>query len=406
VVALDLALASGAQAETEAFQTIAEILNEEATTRVIVMTTPENRVPAVKAIARGAYDYIAKPLQMEELKLALRRTFNLWEIEQQTRDYNPGSEWEASLGIDGSSPKMQEIYSIIRKVARSTAAVLIVGEEGTGKEILARAIHQQSDRKERPFVTLHCDALDDLLERELFGVEMGPFSEAHAGRPSQIEVANGGTLFLDEVGELSIALQVKLLRVLQDRTMERIGGKEQIPVNVTVIAATNTDLLQAMKNGSFRRDLYYRLALVTISLPPLRERGNDLFRLAHAILRKTAAAENKPILGFTPRALQAMEMYSWLGNVRELENRIKRAVIMADGPRLTPADMELTSYVRKYEQNSIDEARVLEKQIIEVVLARHHGNLRRAAIELSLSRSTLLERMEILGISRHSHADN
>jgi two-component system NtrC family response regulator len=287
-------------------------------------------------------------------------------------------------------------------VATTEVPVLIVGESGTGKELIARAIHTNSSRSECPFIVINCSAIPEtLLESELFGHEKGAFTGAHVQRKGRFEMAQGGTLFLDEIGELSLALQAKLLRFLQEQKIERVGGRQEILVDARVLAATNKDLSLALKEKKFREDLYYRLGVVTISLPPLREREGDILLLATVLLQKYSNENEKKISGFTPQAIQAIESYTWPGNIRELENRIKRAVIMAEGQKMTPADLEFQSPYEIYKGKGLKEAReALEKDFIQRALSRHKGSITHAASELGISRPTLYELMEKLGIGK------
>jgi len=280
--------------------------------------------------------------------------------------------------------------------------VLITGENGTGKELAALAIHRSGSRRGGPFIAINCGAIpESLLESELFGHEKGAFTGAHIQRKGRVELARGGTLFLDEIGDLSAPLQVKLLRFLQEHRIERIGGRESIEVDVRVIAATNRDLKAAMREGRFREDLYYRLGVVVIPLPPLREREGDITLLATALLQRFGAEAGRKVSAFTPQALRAMERYPWPGNVRELENRVKRAVIMAEGTKITPADLDLDSGPVKYEGTTLKEVREeVEKEFVQRALKRHSGNVTRAAAELDVSRPTMYELMEKLGIPR------
>jgi len=302
----------------------------------------------------------------------------------------------------GTNPKMQDVFSAIRKVATTDVPVLIVGESGTGKELVAKAIHRLSIRKGKPFIVINSGAIPDtLLESELFGHEKGAFTGAHIQRKGRIELADGGTLFLDEIGELSLTLQVKLLRFLQEQKIERVGGRGEISVDTRILAATNADIKKAIIEGQFREDLFYRLGVVTISLPPLRERGEDILLLAMALLKRYAEENNKKITGFTPPAFRALESYSWPGNIRELENRVKRAVIMAEGSKITPGDLELDSPYGAHKRKGLKEAReALEKDLIQRALAKNKGNISKAAEELGVSRPTLYEIMEKLGIHR------
>jgi two-component system NtrC family response regulator len=302
------------------------------------------------------------------------------------------------------------VFNAIRKVAVTDAPVLVLGESGTGKELTARAIHNRSPRHAGPFVAINCGAIpENLIESELFGHEKGAFTGAHATRPGRVEMANKGTLFLDEMGELPLALQVKLLRFLQQKEIERVGGRTTIPVDVRVVAATNKDLKQAMAEGRFREDLFYRLAVIVLRLPPLRDRGSDLHLLAETLLLRNAEHYGKASLRFDPGALAQIERYSWPGNVRELENRIRRAVIMAEGRRITAADLELDSpattpsggTVQLSAGTNLKEAReTVERDLIQQVLKRHGGKIAPAAVELGISRPTLYELMEKLKITR------
>jgi two-component system NtrC family response regulator len=287
-------------------------------------------------------------------------------------------------------------------VATTDAPVLILGESGTGKEMTARAVHHRSDRKEQTFVAINCGAIPEaLMESELFGHEKGSFTGAHVQRKGRIESANDGTLFLDEIGELSPALQVKLLRFLQERVIERVGGRQEIQVDARVIAATNADLKKRMADGTFREDLYYRLAVVQVHLPPLRERGDDVMLLAQALLQRYAAETGKSGITFGAEAVKAIRAYGWPGNVRELQNRVKRAVIMSGNRRVTAQDLELEAVETSRQPVSLKEAREsLEREMVKAALRKHGGKITGAAAELGVSRPTFYELMEKLGISK------
>ena len=301
----------------------------------------------------------------------------------------------------GSSPQMQAVFSFIRKVAASTAPVLILGESGTGKEMAALAIHRRSPRKKGPFVPINCNAIpENLLESELFGHEKGAFTGAHMQRKGLIENAAGGTLFLDEIGDLPLPIQVKLLRFLQDQTFQRVGGRQEIKIDTRVVAATNLNLKQAVAEGRFREDLYYRLAVVVLALPPLKERGDDIGLLATEFLQRYSVRNSKSGLVFTPETLRAINRHAWPGNVRELQNRIQRAVIMASGKRVTVADLELEG-LEPLPLSTLREAREeVEKELVEQALRRHAGKITAAALELGISRPTFYELMDKLGIPR------
>ena len=402
IVILDLGLPPHADNVSEGLAALEAMRQQDSLVKVIVSSGRSERENALEAIGRGAYDFLPKPVQVDELKLILARAFHVSRLEREYRDLQQRVGGRSYEGMLGTSPKMQEVFTAIRKVATTDAPVLVTGENGTGKELAALAIHRLGSRGAGPFVAINCGAIpENLLESELFGHEKGSFTGAHAQRKGRVELARGGTLFLDEIGDLSGPLQVKLLRFLQEHRIERVGGREQIDVDVRVIAATNRDLKQAMKEGRFREDLYYRLGVVVISLPPLRDREGDIPMLATLLLQKFTAEAKKKHSSFTPQALRALGRYPWPGNVRELENRIKRAVIMAEGAKITPADLDLESGALKYEGTTLREAReAVEKEMVQQALRRYGGNVTRAAAELDVSRPTMYELMEKLGIPR------
>lgn len=402
VVILDLGLPPKPDDVSEGFMLLGEMLQENDFVKVIISSGHGERKHAMRAIGEGAYDFLPKPVQADELKLILSRAFHVSRLERDHRELQNNIEKKSFEGMLGTSPKIVDVFSSIRKVANTDAPILIMGENGTGKELAARAIHQLSSRAENPFVAINCGAIpENLLESELFGHEKGAFTGAHIQRKGRIETARGGTLFLDEIGDLPLSLQVKLLRFLQEHQIERVGGREQIHVDVRVIAATNRDITQAMKEGHFREDLYYRIGVVVVNLPPLREREGDIALLAKTLLQTYSTESNRKIVGFTPQALRALENHSWPGNVRELENRIKRAVIMAESTRISPADLDLASPFASYEGKTLKEAReALEKELIQRALAKSRGNITKAAAELGVSRPTLYEMMEKLQLSK------
>jgi len=400
VVTLDLGLPPYPTDVKEGFSALADILDHDTSVKVIIITGRGEKEHALKAIGQGAYDFFYKPIQIDELRVVVNRAFHVSKLEREYRELQRELSIESFEGMLGTNPQMQEVFSAIHKVAGTDAPVLIMGESGTGKELVARAIHRQSLRTEHPFMVINCSAIPEaLLESELFGHEKGAFTGAHVQRKGRFEAAQGGTLFLDEIGELPLSLQVKLLRFLQEQQIERVGGREQIAIDARILAATNRDLKQAMTEGRFREDLYYRLAVVVISLPPLRDMGGDILVLANAFLQRYANENKKKINGFTQQAMDVLEAHSWPGNVRELENRVKRAVIMTEGSKITPADLGLTSPQAKYEKLSLKEAREsLENDLIQRALSRNKGNVTKAALELGVSRPTLYELMEKLGI--------
>lgn len=397
VITLDLGLPPHPAGVEEGFLTLSEILAENRQLKVIIITGRGEKENALRAVALGAYDFFYKPIQIDELKVVLKRAFYVSLLEQEQRLLQSRLSGDSFEGMLGTCPKILEVFSTIKKVSTTDAPVLVTGESGTGKELVAHAIHSLSNRKSNAFVAINCGAIpENLLESELFGHEKGSFTGAHTQRKGRIEMAEGGTLFLDEIGELPLSLQVKLLRFLQEKVIERVGGREEIEVDTRVVSATNRDLEEAMKDGSFRNDLYYRLGVISISLPPLRERKGDVLLLAKAFLERYTDENRKKIKGYTSEAINAIEQYEWPGNIRELENRIKRAVIMAEGGKISPEDLEMTaSAPAKYEGMGLKEAReALEKELILKALFKNSNNLTKAACELGISRPTLYDLME------------
>ena len=402
VVLLDLGLPPQPASPEEGFAALAEMLSTNGLTKVIIVSGQGEKDNALQAIGAGAYDFLAKPVDLDELKIILKRTFHVAGLERHYRQLQQQTRADAFQGMLGSSPQMQAVFGSIRKVATTDAPVLILGESGTGKECAALAIHRCGARRENPFVAINCSAIPEtLLESELFGHEKGAFTGAHVQRKGRIETAGGGTLFLDEIGEIPLPLQVKLLRFLQEQRIERIGGRQEIPVDTRVIAATNADLTKALAQQRFREDLYYRLAVVVIVLPPLREREGDVRLLAQQFLRRNAAASNREGLVFGDQAVKAMLRYNWPGNVRELENRVKRAVIMAEGNRLTAEDLELPNSLPIPAATTLKEARdLVDRDMITEALRKHKGMITAAATELGISRPALYDLMEKLGIAK------
>jgi two-component system, NtrC family, response regulator len=400
VVTLDLGLPPSSGDTTEGFRALGEMLQLQPGLKVMVITGQNEQCNALNAIAQGAYDFFCKPVDMEALKAVIGRAVYVADLERRNREQisEQGNGFEGMLG---RCDKMKAVFQYIRKVAASDAPVLISGESGTGKELAAHAIHQLSARNHGPFVAINCGAIPEtLLESELFGHEKGSFTGAHVLREGRLESANKGTLFLDEIGEITPALQVKLLRFLQEHTIERVGGRRQINLDVRVLCATHVDLQKAMADGRFREDLYYRIGVVNIALPPLRERKGDVMLLAGSLLQGIAA-EYKKTLTFSKKAEQALEAYSWPGNVRELENKLRRAVIMAEGKQVTQQDLSLDGAQGEYVGIGLNQAReAIERELIERAIARNRGNLTRCADELQIARSSLYELIEKLGISR------
>jgi two-component system, NtrC family, response regulator len=402
VVLLDLGLPPHAGTPQEGMATLAELLECDRTTKVVIVSGQSDKGPALNAIGAGAYDFVGKPVVMDELQLLLKRCFHVSQLEREYRQMQRMLHTDSFEGLLGGGQRMQTVFERVRKVATSDASVLLLGESGTGKEMTARAIHQRSSRN-GPFVAINCSAIpESLIESELFGHEKGAFTGAHLQRKGRIEMSAGGTLFLDEIGEIPLPIQVKLLRFLQEQCIERVGGRQEIAIDTRVIAATNADLKKGLSTGTFREDLYYRIAVVQIELPPLRDRDDDVLLLARHFLQRFAQEGGKPGLAFAPDALRAIRQYAWPGNVRELQNRVKRAAIMCDGKRLSAEDLELASPAEAPAPGaSLREARErLERDMIRESLRRHSGKITAAAAELGISRPTFYELMEKLGVDK------
>ncbi|MGD0310074.1 MAG: PEP-CTERM-box response regulator transcription factor [Acidobacteriota bacterium] len=400
-VTLDLGLPPSPGDATEGFLALGEMLQVDPLLKVLVITGQDEQENALNAIGQGAYDFFCKPVDAEALKVVLARAIHVYQLERQNRERMAGTQADGFEGMLGKCARMQSVFEDIRKVAATDAPVLISGESGTGKELAARAIHRLSARRVRPFVAINCSAIpENLLESELFGHEKGAFTGAHIQREGRLEMVQGGTLFLDEIGELPAALQVKLLRFLQEHIIERVGGRRSITVDARIICATNADLRKEMAEGRFREDLYYRIGVVMIAMPPLRDREADIKLLAEAFLKNLAAEHKKP-LTFSKKALETIQTYPWPGNVRELENKLKRAVIMASGKQITQQDLSFVGPYSEYEAMGLNKAReAVERNLIERALARNRGNLTKCADELQIARSSLYELIEKLGIAR------
>jgi two-component system, NtrC family, response regulator len=404
VTLLDLGLPPRPNEPDEGLAVLSAVLALDPLAKVIVVSGQGEKQNALRAVGAGAYDFLCKPVDMDELTLVLQRCVYLAELEQEYRAMQQSARAEVFEDMLGASPPMQAVFGLIRKVAPTSAPVLILGESGAGKEMVAQAIHRRSAWKDGPFVAINCNAIpENLIESELFGHEKGAFTGAHAQRRGHIESAAGGTLFLDEIGELPAPVQVKLLRFLQEKCFQRVGGRQEIPSDARVIAATNKKLEEYTANGTFREDLYFRLAVVVVKVPALRERGDDIVLVAKAFLQSCGAEHRKPGLTFAPDALRALTLHRWPGNVRELQNRVRRAVIMADGKRVTARDLELTDALSALPPQTLKEAREnLERDMVLDALRRHGGKITSAASELGISRPTLYELMEKLGIGRDS----
>ena len=408
LVLLDLGLPPDIDGASEGLAILRETLRLNPMAKVIVITGNSDRAKAVAAIESGAYDFIEKPVQLDVLKVVLQRAAYLSNLEEENRALQEQMGQNEFSELVGDSSKMQDVFRMIRRVGPSDVPVLITGESGTGKELVARAIHRQSMRKAEPFVAINCGAIPEtLLESELFGYEKGAFTGAAQQRKGRIESAQRGTLFLDEIGDIPLGLQVKLLRFLQDHTLQRLGAKETIAVDSRVLAATNVDLQKAMSEGRFREDLYYRLCVVTIAVPALKERGSDISLLARTFLTKFAEGEKKPLKGFTPQAVEALISHSWPGNVRELENRIKRAVVMAEGRYITPENLELNEPTFSEEQGSNLRAsrESREKELVRLAIEKAEGNITRASADLGISRPTLYQLLARYGLKKPKSPD-
>ena len=408
LVLLDLGLPPDTDGASEGLAILRETMQLNPMAKVIVVTGNSDRAKAIAAIESGGYDFIEKPVQLDVLKIVLQRAAYLSNLEQENRALQQQAGQNDFEGLMGNSAQMQEVFRMIRRVGPSDVPVLITGESGTGKELVARAIHRQSGRKGQAFVAINCGAIPEtLLESELFGYEKGAFTGATQQRKGRIEGARGGTLFLDEIGDIPLGLQVKLLRFLQDHEIQRLGGKETIAVDARILAATNVDLQKAISEGRFREDLYYRLCVFTIAVPALNERGSDIALLSRTFLTKFAEEQKKPLKGFTPQAMQALTAHNWPGNVREVENRIKRAVVMAEGKYVTPGNLEL-----KDPSSSEEEASTLrasrdsrERDLVRLAMEKADGNVSRAAADLGISRPTLYQLLARYGLKKTKSED-
>jgi two-component system NtrC family response regulator len=404
VVTLDLGLPPDPANASEGFAALEEILKLAPHTKVIVVTGNDERENAIRAIGLGAYDFYEKPIDPEILGLIIERAYNLHELEKEHRNLLRKGELSPLEGIIAASPQMLKVCRTVEKVAPTDVTTLLLGESGTGKELIARALHTLSSRADKPFVALNCAAIpDNLLESELFGYEKGAFTGAAKQTKGKIEFAEGGTFFLDEVGDLSLSLQAKILRFLQERVIERVGGRQEIPVNVRVICATHRDLQELIKEEQFREDLYYRISEITIRIPPLRERTGDALLLARNFLEKFGKQHGRAVNGFANDAQTSIQNYAWPGNVRELENKIKRAVIMADTDRITSEDLELDDLIMENDESTILNLRQAREQAelnaLRQALNLSKNNISRAAELLGISRPTLYDLMNKFGFN-------
>ena len=400
VVTLDLGLPPDPDGASEGLATLQQILTIAPDTKVIILSGNQERANALKAIAMGAYDFHQKPLDPDMLALVIARAFTLHAMQQEIRRMLQIQADSPLAGVVSRDPGMLQLCRQVERVASSSASVMLLGDSGSGKELIARALHQLSGRAEQRFVAINCAAIPaDLLESELFGHEKGAFTGAGQQTLGKIEMANGGTFFLDEIGDMAMGLQAKLLRFLQERVIERIGGRTEIPIDVRIVAATHQNLRALVADGRFRDDLFYRLREVVLTIPPLRERAGDRALLAHHFKNRSCAAEGRPAISFAPEALRAIEQYAWPGNVRELENCIKRAVIMSEGPQISLSDLALPEQPQGEESVNLRQVRdAAEYKVMVMALARTGGNIARAAELLGVSRPTLYDLMNHHGV--------
>lgn len=401
VVTMDLGLPPDADSVSEGFKLLEQIMAIAPDTKIIVLTGQNEQANALRAIALGAYDFFVKPFEPETLNLTVERAFRFYDLQQENRRLQAMQQPDALGTLITRDPEMLRICRTIEKVAPTNATVLLLGESGTGKELLARGVHNASPRRDSRFVAINCAAIpENLLESELFGYEKGAFTGAAKTTSGKIEMAHKGTLMLDEIGDLPLALQSKLLRFLQERVIERVGGRQEIPIDVRVVCATHQDLKTLIREGRFREDLYYRLAEIVITIPPLRDRIGDAALLAHALVRRFASEQNRSSLSLSEEAVHAISTYPWPGNVRELENCLKRATIMADGNSLSVQDVGLDE--ASAEDTIPLDLRTIrdtaERKAIIAAVSRSNGNLARAADLLGISRPTLYDLMHKFGL--------
>ena len=402
VVTLDLGLPPDPDGVSEGFATLDDILRARPDTKVIVASGHGARESARRAIAAGAFDFYQKPVDIDELGLIVRRAFHVADLEAENRrlaETANAASGDVLGGIITGAPEMIKVARMIERVAVAQVSVMLLGASGTGKELLARGLHNASLRAAKPFIAINCAAIpENLLESELFGYEKGAFTGAVKTQEGKIELAEGGTLFLDEVGDIPLPLQVKLLRFLQERVIERIGGRKAIPVDVRIVCATHQDLETMIAAGRFREDLFYRLAEIIVRIPALAERHGDAILLAHHFLGRFSRENGRTFKGFMPDAISAISAWHWPGNVRELENRMKRAVIMAETPRLAAADLDLGGPVDDATLSLKAAREAADKVAIRKVLARTDSNLSNAAKILGVSRPTLYDLLRLYGL--------
>ena len=399
VVILDLGLPPDPDGASEGLATLQEILSLDPQAKVIIASGNEDRANAVKAISLGAYDFCSKPVDIDVVSLIVERAWHVYRLEEENRLLV--SQSMDSLGnIVTADQRMIRACQTVEKIAKTDVTLLITGESGTGKELLARALHDASPRRQNAFIAINCAAIpENLLESELFGFEKGAFTGAAKQTIGKIEMADQGTLFLDEIGDLPHSLQAKLLRFLQDRIVERIGGRKQISVDVRIVCATHQNLEEMIANGTFREDLYYRLNEIQVEIPPLRERDGDPVLLSKFFLDRFNSQYNKSIRGMSEAAISVIARYKWPGNVRQLENHMKKAVIMSEGKVITPQDLQLDQGDEEAKLPTLREVREnAERRLVMDVLAATQGNVSKTAKLLGVSRPTLYDLMKNLGL--------
>jgi len=404
IVTLDLGLPPATDDATEGLAALREMLDHRPEAKIIVVSGNEDRANAVKAVAEGAYDFYAKPIDAQILSLIVERAARLFDLEEENRRLLAQRAGERDFGLITADAEMRRVQRMVEKVAPSQASVLLLGESGVGKELFARALHDLSDRAGGEFVAINCAAIpENLLESELFGHERGAFTGAVKTTKGKLEIADGGTVFLDEIGDMPPPLQAKLLRVLQERVIERVGGRESIPIDVRVVCATHRDLALRIEDEVFREDLYFRIGEITIDIPPLRERGDDVVLLARHFLEKCAAREKTRAKRLSSDAEQALKSHPWRGNVRELENAINRAALLSEGDEIKPADLALRTGAKRAPDQGAPAAGVItirearakaERDALRAAFEEHADNLTAAAKLLGVSRPTLYNLMK------------
>ncbi len=406
VVLQDLGLPPNPEGVDEGLHCLKDTLKLAPHTKVIVVTGHGDQENALKAVALGAYDFYQKPVDTDTLQLLVERAFNIAELESENRRLQSLASDSPLDGIVAASEGMLQVCRMIEKVAPTNVTTLLLGESGTGKELLARALHRLSPRADKRFVAINCAAIpENLLESELFGYEKGAFTGAAKQTPGKVETANGGTLFLDEIGDMPMPLQAKMLRFLQERVVERVGGRTEIPVDVRVLCATNQNPHELISQDRFREDLYYRISEITIDIPPLRDREEGRLILARTLLNKYVQQQGSGLTGFSEDANEAIEAYSWPGNVRELENKIKGAVIMADGKQVTARDLGLDNIETEIESLNLREVRQrAESKAIRSALMKNFGNISRTAELLGVTRPTLYDLLSKYGLSAEAYS--